>query len=383
MLSSSLSVLLTLPNGKPSSTLAGSARTSSSKQSKPKKKRCRFWASLKATPSAHPIDEDTVINQPAAVSSAGREKDQPSPSVVSEKPAVAPRESHSADPTTGTTAVPKQHRPAIALSAPVPAPVSVSPSTEPEEVIPPSPKPQLLSQEESEGMHSGSVQTKKKRNMGFGPPQEDQHRAGFALSTAFAQAWRQYLFSARVSRSDSPDTYKPRPQPQVTPRHQGSTRPPPSALRPCPRAIQTPQRDIVRAGGRVPGTGIGGRSLLGPPWGADLDRELPRSPLLIAWRSVQEKKENPTKKQLFIHTLALRTILAFARTPARVPGSPMSSPRERAEPPPTQLALSRPSLPGSTPPIALPQDPAFEYGTSHSRNHSGAWALTPERLCEP
>ncbi|KAG9082297.1 hypothetical protein FS749_006962 [Ceratobasidium sp. UAMH 11750] len=161
-----------LPNGKSSSAqpAAGSARASSPKQSKPKKKkRHGFWASLKAAlipcaapSSAHPIDEDPVINQPAVVSPAEREKDQPSPSVVSEKPAVAPTESHSADPTastvTGTTAVPEQHRPAIALSVPVSAPVPVSPPTEPEEVIPPSPKPQLLSQEESEGMLSGSVQ---------------------------------------------------------------------------------------------------------------------------------------------------------------------------------------------------------------------------------
>ncbi|KAG9094159.1 hypothetical protein FRC06_011101 [Ceratobasidium sp. 370] len=160
-----------LPNGKPSSAqpAAGSARAPSPKQSKPKKKRKQhgFWASLKAAlipcaapSSAHPIDEDTVVNQPAAISSTEREKDQPSPSAVSEKPTVAPTESHSADPTastvTGTTVVPEQHRPTVV--PPVPVPVPVSPPAEPDDVVPPSPKPQLLSQEESEGMLSGSVQ---------------------------------------------------------------------------------------------------------------------------------------------------------------------------------------------------------------------------------
>ncbi|KAG8747830.1 hypothetical protein FRC10_011276 [Ceratobasidium sp. 414] len=160
-----------LPNGKPSSAppAAGSARASSPKQSKPKKKKKHhgFWASLKAAlipcaapSSAHPIDEDSVTNQPAAISATEREKGQPSPSAVSEKPAVSPTESHSVDPTvsnvTGTTVVPEQHRPTVAPLIPVPVPAS--PPTEPEEVVPPSPKPQLLSQEESEGMLSGSVQ---------------------------------------------------------------------------------------------------------------------------------------------------------------------------------------------------------------------------------
>ncbi|KAG9127082.1 hypothetical protein FRC07_000733 [Ceratobasidium sp. 392] len=157
-----------LPNGKASSAqpAAGSARASSPKQSKQKKKKHGFWASLKAAlipcaspSSAHPIDEDTVTNEPSAIPMAEREKEKPAPAVISEKQVSPSTESHTVDPTsstvTGTTVVPEQHKPAIAPLVPVPVPAS---PTEPEEVVPPSPKPQLLSQEESEGMLSGSVQ---------------------------------------------------------------------------------------------------------------------------------------------------------------------------------------------------------------------------------
>ncbi|QRV94212.1 NLI interacting factor-like phosphatase [Ceratobasidium sp. AG-Ba] len=156
-----------LPNGKTSSAppAAGSARASSPKQSKSKKKKQNgFWASLKAAlipcaapSSAHPIDEDLAPSEPPAIPMAEREKGAPSATVSEKQPALA-ADSHTADPTssTATSTTVAEHKPAIAPLVPVPVPVS--PPAEPEEVVPPSPKPQLLSQEESEGMLSGSVQ---------------------------------------------------------------------------------------------------------------------------------------------------------------------------------------------------------------------------------
>ncbi|KAG8714149.1 hypothetical protein FRC08_012314 [Ceratobasidium sp. 394] len=135
---------------------------------------------------------------------------------------------------------------------------------------------------------------------------------------------------------------------------------PTTALRlpPLPPPRSNPRRDVVRAGGRVPGVGIGARSLLGLFWGADLDRDLPGNPLLIAWGPVKEKKEKTEKNIIYPHS---RFTDRFSLcTPAR-PG-----PRERNVEPPRESRpatdparpLSTASTRGSTPSLALPVDPA-------------------------
>lgn len=161
-----------LPNGKTTSAqpAAGSARATAPKQPKSKSKknkRSRFWASLRAAlipcagpSSAHPIEVDTVSNEPASIPLADREKEKSTVAPVSEKLAVPPTDSHTADApsstATSTTVAPEPHKPAIAPLVAIPVPPS--PPSDPEEIVPPSPKPQLLTQEESGGVTSGSVQ---------------------------------------------------------------------------------------------------------------------------------------------------------------------------------------------------------------------------------
>lgn len=181
-----------LPNGKPAPAqpAAGSARTTSPKQSKSKKRKQRgFWASLKAAlvpcaspSSAHPIEVDAAPSEPASIPLADREKEKEKPATaapVSEKLAVPPTESHAVDPTsssaTSTTVAPEPHKPAIAPLVAIPVPPS--PPSDPEEIVPPSPKPQLLSHEETGGMMSGAVQAP-----GSGPHETTESEGGTSFT---------------------------------------------------------------------------------------------------------------------------------------------------------------------------------------------------------
>ncbi|KAG8714148.1 hypothetical protein FRC08_012313 [Ceratobasidium sp. 394] len=127
--------------------------------------------------------------------------------------------------------------------------------------------------------------------------------------------------------------------------------------------------------------GMGTRRLLGPLWDADLDRELPGSPLLVARRSVKEKKENTAKKAI-IYPHAHFTDRFCLRTRAR-PGSRVPN---VAEPPresrPATDPLSAASIRARRRHSPSPGIP-LRVGRSHGRNHTGVWAPTPDRLCEP
>ncbi|CAE6430697.1 unnamed protein product [Rhizoctonia solani] len=160
-----------LPNGKTSSAqpAAGSARASAQKPTKSKKKKQHgFWASLKAAlipcaaPSAaHPIDEEALRTEPApAPVTPEREKEKsPAPAPISEKPAPPTAEATAVEPANSskasTTIAPEaKSKPNVAPLVPVAVPAA---PVEPEEVVPPSPKPQLIPEEESKSMTSGSV----------------------------------------------------------------------------------------------------------------------------------------------------------------------------------------------------------------------------------
>jgi RNA polymerase II subunit A small phosphatase-like protein len=67
---------------------------------------------------------------------------------------VPPTADPSSSSATSTTVAP-EYKPAVAPLVPVPVPPSAP--AEPEQVVPPSPKPQHSKQEESEGVMSGSV----------------------------------------------------------------------------------------------------------------------------------------------------------------------------------------------------------------------------------
>ncbi|KAJ1304557.1 hypothetical protein OPQ81_005698 [Rhizoctonia solani] len=160
-----------LPNGKTSAQpAAGSARAPAQKQPKSKKKKQHgFWASLKAAlipcaaPSAaHPIDEDILPTaEPAPAPAPSEREKEKSTAPISEKPPITSSEPQAVEPAnsskTSTTIAPegRSGKPAVAPLVPVPVPPAPA---EPEEVVPPSPKPQLIPHEESEGMTSGAVQ---------------------------------------------------------------------------------------------------------------------------------------------------------------------------------------------------------------------------------
>ncbi|CAE7131205.1 unnamed protein product [Rhizoctonia solani] len=159
-----------LPNGKTTSAqpAAGSARVPAQNKPKSKKKKQHgFWASLKAAlipcaaPSAaHPIDDD-LVQAPAPVPASSERETEKSTAPISEKTTPPHSESQepASSPKTSTTIVP-EHKPTT-TKPPAPLveiPVSQPASADPEEVVPPSPKPKLVPHEESEGMTSGAVQ---------------------------------------------------------------------------------------------------------------------------------------------------------------------------------------------------------------------------------
>ncbi|CAE6482803.1 unnamed protein product [Rhizoctonia solani] len=159
-----------LPNGKPSAQpAAGSARVPAQKQSKSKKKKQHgFWASLKAAlipcaaPSAaHPL-EDVLPAEPAPAPAPLEREKETATVPISEKATVPSSEPQTVEPAnsskTSTTLVPEARSAKPTIAPLTPVPVSPPVPAEPEEVVPPSPKPQLIPHEESQGVTAGAVQ---------------------------------------------------------------------------------------------------------------------------------------------------------------------------------------------------------------------------------